>query len=109
MVRVLALSVIEVQHTRLWSRGEVALIGSCYSESFEGHFPGRVVRGRDGLRERVRAHRQTFPDWEENVIRLIIHDDVVVTQFRSTGRIGVGSSAVLQPGGRWISRRCAPS
>jgi steroid delta-isomerase-like uncharacterized protein len=76
---------VKKQHAELWSRGDLALIDVFYAEDFVGHFPGAVVNGREGVRSQVVAHRASFPDWQEEVLDVVVEGDTVVTRFRSTG------------------------
>jgi steroid delta-isomerase-like uncharacterized protein len=79
------IEVIRVQHTQVWSQGRVDLIEDLYAEDFIGHFPAGIVRGRQGIKERVEAHRRAFPDWTEEIDDTIAQGDRVVTRFTSRG------------------------
>ncbi len=39
---------VELEHSEIWSKGNLGLIETIYSEDFVGHFPAGTVRGRDG-------------------------------------------------------------
>jgi len=70
----------------IWSKGNVELIPSLFSENFVGHFPGgEAVHGREGLAAQVIAHRKAFPDWTEEVEDEIIDHDRVAVRFTSRG------------------------
>jgi predicted ester cyclase len=83
--RAALVELIERQHSELWGRGDLSLIEECYADDFVGHFPGRVVRGHQGIRSEVVGHRTTFPDWQEEVLRVIVEGGTVVSHFRSGG------------------------
>ncbi|MCK5407097.1 MAG: nuclear transport factor 2 family protein, partial [Candidatus Krumholzibacteria bacterium] len=51
------IEVVELQASEIWSKGNVDLIETVYSEDFIGHFPAGTVRGHAGIRSRVEAHR----------------------------------------------------
>jgi len=80
-----AVRTVEVQHVEIWSNGRVDLVPEIYSPDFVGHFPGGLVQGHDGIRERVLAHRRAFPDWNETVVDIIVEGDRVATRFVSRG------------------------
>ncbi|MCP4246471.1 MAG: ester cyclase [bacterium] len=79
------IEVVELEHSGIWSKGNVDLIENVYSEDFIGHFPEGTVRGHAGIRSSVEAHRTSFPDWTEVVVDIIADGDRVVTRFTSRG------------------------
>lgn len=79
------IEVVELQHSEIWSKGNLDLIEAVYSEDFIGHFPAGTVRGHAGIRSRVEAHRTAFPDWTEVVDDIIADGDRVVTRLTSRG------------------------
>ena len=79
------IEVVELQASEIWSKGNVDLIETIYSEDFIGHFPAGTVRGHDGIRSRVEAHRTAFPDWTEEVEDTIADRERVVVRFTSRG------------------------
>jgi len=79
------IEVVELEHSEIWSKGNVDLIDTVYSEEFIGHFPAGTVQGHAGIRSRVEAHRAAFPDWTEVVDDIIADGDRVVTRFTSRG------------------------
>ena len=79
------IKVVELAHSEIWSKGNVDLIDTVYSEDFIGHFPDGAVRGHAGIRAEVEAHRTAFPDWTEVVDDVIADGDRVVTRFTSRG------------------------
>ena len=95
------LRVVEIQHTEIWSKGRIELIPDIYTSDFEGHFPGGLVHGYEGIREMIINHRQAFPDWTEKVIDIITERDRVVTRFISRGT-NLGSFLGEKPTGKSI-------
>jgi len=79
-------SVVRRVHEELWSEGDLAAIDELVASDFYGHAPlGSDWQGPQGLRTRIRAHRATFPDWNERVEELVAEGDLVVVRFTSTG------------------------
>jgi len=84
-VKVRNIEVVHVVHSEIWSKGNVDLIGDVFAENFVGHFPAGTVHGREGVLDRVIAHRTAFPDWTEEVEDTIADRDRVVVRFMSRG------------------------
>ncbi len=65
----------------VWNKGNLDRMDELYSPDFVRHFlpDGSELRGIDSLRERVRKHREAFPDWREEI------KHIVVIHFVSTG------------------------
>ena len=79
-------SVVRTVFSEIWSKGNVELIPSLFSENYVGHFPGGdTVHGREGLAAEVMAHRRAFPDWAEGVEDEIIDHDRIAVRFSSRG------------------------
>jgi steroid delta-isomerase-like uncharacterized protein len=77
---------LELQHLEVWSKGNFASLSSIYTEDYVGHFPGgQTVNGRDDLKKTVQAHRVSFPNWEEQVLEIIVDGDHAATRYRSRG------------------------
>jgi predicted ester cyclase len=73
-------------HRDLWSEGNLEILDDLIGPDFIGHAPsGADWIGSEGLRERIVAHRATFPDWTEEVNVLVAEDDLVAVRFTSTG------------------------
>ena len=77
--------VIHVVFSEIWSEGNVELIHDLYADNFVGHFPAGTVHGREGVLDRVIAHRTAFPDWTEEVEDTIVDRDRVAVRFTSRG------------------------
>ena len=61
------------------------LISKVYAENYVGHFPGGMtVTGRDEIQTMIKTHRTAFPDWIEEVEKLIVDGNHVATRYRST-------------------------
>ena len=84
-VKVRNIEAVHVVFSEIWSKGNVDLIGDLYAENFVGHFPAGTVHGREGILDRVIAHRTAFPDWTEEVEDTIADRDRVVIRFTSRG------------------------
>ncbi len=84
-VEVSNIEVVRVVFSEVWSKGSVGLIDDLFAETFVGHFPGETVRGREGLRAQVIAHREAFPDWTEEVEDMIADQDRIAVRFTSHG------------------------
>jgi len=70
----------------LWSSGKLVVAEQLYSPDFVCHFlVGPEWRGTEGIKEVVRQHRISFPDWNEKVDDMIAEGDRVVIRFTSTG------------------------
>ena len=77
---------LERQHTDVWSKGNVELIASVYTEDYVGHYPGgEQIKGHEGIRRFVEAHRVSFPDWNEEVLEMIIEGKHAATHYLSRG------------------------
>jgi len=77
---------LKFQHSEVWSKGNFDSLSSIYTEDYVGHFPGgQTVNGRDGLRKTVRSHRISFPNWDEQVLEIIVDGNHAATRFRSRG------------------------
>ena len=75
---------LQFQHSEVWSKGNFELIASIYTEDYIGHFPGgQTVNGHDGIRDAVESHRMSFPNWNEQVLEIIVNGDSAATRYRS--------------------------
>ncbi len=76
---------VELQHTEIWSKANISLIERVYSKDYVGHFPGgQTIRGRDGIIKMVKAHFIAFPDWNEEILQLIVQGNYISSHYRST-------------------------
>ena len=98
-------AVVMRSEVELWSRGDLAVANQLYSPAFIGHFVvGPEWKGIEGIRNEVRRHRASFPDWQETVDDSIAEGDRVVIRFHSTGTHR-GTFAGMAPTGRKIAIR----
>lgn len=73
-------------HEEVWSRGDLSVVDEIWAPDFIGHPPlGPDMVSPDALRERVRMHRSTFPDWREEVTEILAEGDRVAASWISTG------------------------
>lgn len=79
------IKLVELEHSEIWSKGNVDLLDTVYAENVIGHFPAGIVQGHAGIRARIKAHRTAFPDWTEVIDDVIVEGDRVVTRFTSRG------------------------
>jgi len=84
-VRARNIAVVHRVPTEIWSQGNTELIDELFADDFIGHFPEQTVRGREGVRSQVIAHRKSFPDWKEELRDTIADRDRVVVRFTSSG------------------------
>jgi len=76
---------VSMQHTEIWSKGNMELVATVYAENYVGHFPGgTTVTGRDGIQAAVTSHRAAFPDWIEEIQEILVEGNHVATHYRST-------------------------
>lgn len=79
-------SLVRRAQEEVWSSGRLDVVDEIFSEDFVCHFlVGPEWQGRADLVEQVRSHRIAFPDWREEIVRLVAEGDFVVTQFISSG------------------------
>ena len=87
----------------LWSSGNLAAAEWLYSNDFVCHFIiGPEWRGVEGIKNEVRQHRISFPDWNERVDDIVAEGDKVVIRFTSTGTQR-GEFAGIAPTGKRVS------
>lgn len=78
--------IVQLQHTEVWSIGNIALVDEIYSPDFVCHFLGGPEwRGQEGVKQVVTTHRTSFPDWNEHIEDMIAEGDKVVTRWTSRG------------------------
>jgi steroid delta-isomerase-like uncharacterized protein len=96
-------SIVLRSERELWSKGNLAVADELYSPDFVCHFViGPEWRGREGIKEEVRKHRISFPDWNERVDDIIAEGDRVVIRFTSTGTQR-GEFGGIAPTGKRVS------
>ena len=87
----------------IWNRGNLDLIDEMFAEDIVLHFlpDGSQVKGLGEVRERVREHREAFPDWTETIELILAEGEYVAIHFVSSGT-NQGSYAGQLPTGRQI-------
>lgn len=87
----------------LWSSGNLNAADELYAPDFVCHFViGPEWRGTQGIKDEVRQHRASFPDWNEHVDDIVAEGDKVVIRFTSTGTQR-GEFAGIAPTGKKVS------
>jgi len=71
----------------VWNRADLDALDEFYAPDFVLHLltDGSETRGIEGLREHVREHREAFPDWSEDIKRIVAEGDLVVIHYVSSG------------------------
>ncbi len=86
----------------IFSKGKYDLIPELYTEDFVCHFViGPEWKGHEGLLAEVTSHRTSFPDWKEEIVRLVAEGDFVVSYFKSSGT-HLGEFNGLAPTGKKV-------
>lgn len=78
---------VRQMNAEVWNNANLKAIDGLFSPDFVLHFlpDGSETRGLEGLREHVRELRRAFPDWNEEIIRIVAERDLVVIHYVSTG------------------------
>jgi len=71
----------------VWSKGNLEILDELFSPNFVQYFlpMGSETKGLDEFRDSVRSHRKAFPDWAEQIKRIVAEGDLVAIHFTSTG------------------------
>ncbi|MBV8828156.1 MAG: nuclear transport factor 2 family protein [Acidobacteriaceae bacterium] len=86
-------SVVLRSEKELWSSGNLAVADELYSPDFVCHFiVGPEWRGIQGIKNEVRQHGISFPDWNERV------DDIVAEGLSNPVQIVPQLRALRRPG-----------
>lgn len=74
-------------NAEVWNKANVDAIDGFFTPDFVLHFfpDGSETRGTEGLREHVRELHEAFPDWSEDIERIIAEGDLVVIHYVSSG------------------------
>jgi len=78
---------VRQMNAEVWNKTNLDIVDKLYTPDFVLHFlpDGSELRGIDSLREHIREHRKAFPDWSEDIKRIVAERDLVVIQYVSTG------------------------
>jgi steroid delta-isomerase-like uncharacterized protein len=71
----------------VWNAGRLELVDELVAADYVGHHgqPSEQTLGRDGLRRRVSALREAFPDLEVRIVDELAEDDRVVARWTASG------------------------
>jgi len=71
----------------VWSKGNLEILDELFSPNFVQYFlpMGSETKGLDEFRVSVGSHREAFPDWAEQIKRIVAEGDLVAIHFTSTG------------------------
>ncbi len=95
-------AIVTRSHEEIWSKGNFNIIPDLYAEDFVCHFViGPEWKGQEGLLAEVSSHRTSFPDWREDIVRLVAEGDFVASYFKSSGT-HLGDFNGLAPTGRKV-------
>jgi steroid delta-isomerase-like uncharacterized protein len=68
------------------NRGRLALVDNCFADDFVEHNPAPGQGpGRDGVKDRIRALREAFPDVRFVVDEIVGENDIVAVRYRWEG------------------------
>ena len=75
------------RNDQVWNRANLDAMEEFYTPDFVLHFlpDGSETRGIERQREHVREHRESFPDWSEDIQRIVAEGDLVVIHYVSSG------------------------
>jgi steroid delta-isomerase-like uncharacterized protein len=78
---------VRQMNAEVWNKTNLDIVDKLYTPDFILHFlpDGSESRGIDSLRAHIREHRKAFPDWSEDIKRIVAERDLVVIQYISTG------------------------
>jgi len=78
---------VRQMNAEVWNKENLDMVDKLYTPDFVLHFlpDGSELRGIDSLRAHIREHRKAFPDWSEEITRVVAERDLVVIQYVSTG------------------------
>ena len=94
---------VRQMNTEVWNKANLEIVDKLYTPDFVLHFlpDGSELKGIDSLRAHIREHRKAFPDWREEIKRIVAERDLVVIQYVSTGT-NQGRWLGNSPTGKWI-------
>jgi predicted ester cyclase len=74
-------------NAEVWNKTNLDILDKLFIHDFVMHFlpDGSEMRGIDSLRVHVREHCTAFPDWREEIKRIVAERDLVVIHYVSTG------------------------
>lgn len=78
---------VREMNAEVWNKSNLDVVDKLFTPDFVLHFlpDGSEMRGLANLRAHVRELREGFPDWSEEITRIVAERDLVVIQYVSTG------------------------
>jgi len=78
---------VRQMNAEVWNKADVDAIDRFFTPDFVLHFlpDGSDTRGLEGLREHVRELHEAFPDWSEDIKRIVAEGDLVAIHYVSSG------------------------
>ena len=78
---------VRQMNAEVWNKANLDAIDGFFTPDFVLHFlpDGSDTRGIEGLREHVRELHGAFPDWSEDIKRIVAERDMVVIHYVSSG------------------------
>jgi steroid delta-isomerase-like uncharacterized protein len=78
---------VRQMNAEVWNKENLDMVDNLYAPDFVLHFlpDGSELRGVASLRAHIRDHRKAFPDWSEEIKRIVAERDLVVIHYVSTG------------------------
>lgn len=78
---------VREMNAEVWNKASLDAIDDFFAPDFVLHFlpDGSDTRGIEGLREHVRELHEAFPDWSEDIKRIVAERDLVVIHYVSSG------------------------
>ena len=91
------------KYHEVWSNGQVTELNKILAPDFVCHFINGIEwKGIEGANNSITSHRQSFPDWNEEIVDMISEGDKVVTRYKSTGT-QLGAFNGLEPTGKKVT------
>jgi steroid delta-isomerase-like uncharacterized protein len=79
-------AIVRLAAEEVWSKGNLAIVDEIYAPDFVCHFiVGPEWKGPDGVKNTVKQHRTSFPDWHEQIEDIIAEGDRVVIRWTARG------------------------
>lgn len=78
---------VRQMNLEVWNKGDLDAIDDIFTPDFVLHFlpDGSETRGIEGLRGHVQELHEAFPDWSEDIQRIVAERDLVVIHYVSSG------------------------
>jgi len=86
----------------LWNKKNPAVIDQLYADSYVGHTPDGLLKGRAGARQHYNTYITAFPDCNVAIDDIMAEGDKVLVRWTATGTHR-GELAGIAPTGKRIS------